>query len=163
MDLLQRTENIIAPSLESHGYDVVRIRLSGIKRPVLQIMIERLDGVSITVDDCAIVSRVVSVLLDQHDPIKGHYILEVSSPGLDRPLVKAKDFQRFCGNKITFKTRMPIEGRKNFKGYLESASEKEITVLLDVDSTGENVQIVVPLEDILSAKLDSEFSGNSEN
>lgn len=160
MNLISRIEELIAPSLAHHGYDIVRIQIGGLKRRVLQIMIERQDGVNITVDDCSIVSRMTSVLLDQHDPIEGQYVLEVSSPGLDRPLVKQKDYQRFVGSDIVLKTHIVIEGRKKFQGLLESVNDEGIVLYLGQDRDGSDVRVSVSFADIHSAKLYINFDAH---
>lgn len=111
-------ERLIAPHLEAMGYEVVRVQLSGGQRPRLQIMAERHDRVAINVDDCAEISKAVSALLDVDDPIAGSYTLEVSSPGIDRPLTRPDDFQRFAGFEAKLELRIPLEGRRRFRGTL---------------------------------------------
>lgn len=157
MDLLKRIEAIIEEPLTARGYSLVRVQLSGGNRKVLQIMVERLDESAITVDDCTTVSRLVSVLLDVQDPIKDPYILEVSSPGLERPLVKLKDYQRFCGQMVHVTTHQPISGRKRFQGHLTSANEQGITLELVPDSAVDLVTVHVELENIRAARLMLDF------
>ena len=94
----RQIEQMIEPSLAAMGYEIVRVHISGGHRPILQIMIERIDGREITVDDCADSSRAISALLDVEDPLPTAYELEVSSPGIDRPLTRPKDFERFAGH-----------------------------------------------------------------
>ena len=118
MDLPGRIESLIAPTIEAMGFAIVRVRLSGGNKPSLQVMAERLDGGSIVIDDCAAISRAVSAILDAEDPIAGPYSLEVSSPGIDRPLVRLGDFERFAGRQAKVKTGRPIDGRKRFQGRL---------------------------------------------
>jgi ribosome maturation factor RimP len=118
LDRAAAIERAIAPSLGAMGFEIVRLLLIGSHRPVLQIMIERVDRRGITVEDCAEVSRAVSALLDVEDPIIGAYTLEVSSPGLDRPLTRPEDFSRFAGFEAKLETRAPIAGRKRFRGRL---------------------------------------------
>jgi ribosome maturation factor RimP len=118
LDRAAAIERAIAPSLGAMGFEIVRLLLMGSHRPVLQIMIERADRRGITVEDCAEVSRAVSALLDVEDPIIGAYTLEVSSPGLDRPLTRPEDFARFAGFEAKLETRAPIAGRKRFRGRL---------------------------------------------
>lgn len=118
-DTAQRVERLIEPALTALGYALVRVALQGgAGRQTLQIMAERHDGVAMTVDDCADISRTISALLDVEDPIAGAYTLEVSSPGIDRPLVKAADFERFAGFEARIETVMPVSGRKRFRGRL---------------------------------------------
>ena len=153
VEFLKRIETIIEEPLAAQGYSVVRVQLSGGHRKVLQIMIERSDEKPINVDDCSTVSRLVSVLLDVQDPIKDPYILEVSSPGLERPLVKLRDYQRFCGQTVVVKTHQPINGRKTFQGRLTSAEENGITLDLLQVSEGESLSITLELNNIRAAHL----------
>ena len=118
MDKAAEIERIVAPALEAMGYGLVRVRLTGGHRPVLQIMVERNDARALTLDDCAEVSRAISALLDVEDPLPGAHSLEVSSPGIDRPLVKPQDFERFAGREAAVETRAPIDGRRRFRGRL---------------------------------------------
>lgn len=161
MDLQQKIENIIGTPLADRGYEIVRIQLSGQVRKTLQIMIERLDGVGVTVDDCAAVSRVTSVLLDQHDPISGAYTLEISSPGLARPLAKFKDFIRFQGNQVVIKTHQLIDGRKTFVGQLAGTNEKDMTIEVALAGIEEVLNVVIPFVDIKSARLHVDFDNLS--
>ena len=118
MDLPRRIETLIAPTIEAMGFAIVRVHVSGGNKPSLQVMAERSHGGSIVVDDCATISRAVSAILDAEDPISGAYTLEVSSPGIDRPLVRLGDFERFAGHQAKVKTGRPIDGRKRFQGRL---------------------------------------------
>ncbi len=118
LDIAAAVERLIAPSLAAMGYDLVRVATMGGHRPVLQVMIERLDQQGLNVDDCAEASRAISALLDVEDPIVGSYTLEVSSPGIDRPLVRPADFARFAGFEAKLETRAPVGGRKRFRGRL---------------------------------------------
>lgn len=163
MELLKRIEAIIEEPLAARGYTLVRIQLSGgAWRKVLQVMIERLDEVAITVDDCSTVSRIVSVLLDVSDPIKDPYVLEVSSPGLERPLVKARDFQRYCGQEVVVTTLTLIQGRKRFQGRLTSASENELTLDLEKAQIGESPHVIIPFASIRAAHLHVDFEKHKE-
>ena len=125
--------DIIEPVVEGLGYETVRILTIGDSNPVLQIMIEHQDyDKELTVDDCATVSRAISAVLDEKDPIKDKYTLEVSSPGLDRPLTKPEHFKRFKHYVIKLETIEPVEKRKRFKGTIEDVSAKgEITLKMD--------------------------------
>ena len=115
MDATALVEQLIAPTLEAMGYDLVRVRLSGGKqRRRLQVMAERIDESGMTVDDCADISRAVSVLLDTEDPIPGAYDLEVSSPGIDRPLTRPRDFERFAGHEAKSSCATPSTGGDGF-------------------------------------------------
>lgn len=113
-----RIEEMLAPALEAMGYGLVRLRLGGSGRRSLQVMIERADGSAVSVDDCARASEAISALLDVEDPIAGSYALEVSSPGIDRPLVRPGDFARFAGREARIETKRPIGGRRRFRGRL---------------------------------------------
>jgi ribosome maturation factor RimP len=144
-----RIEKLIAPSVEAMGYDLIRVRLAGTARPVLQIMAERPDG-TMNVDDCAAISRAVSAILDVEDPIAGEYELEVSSPGIDRPLVRLKDFERYCGFVAKIEAQEPLtsaNGQKRFRGQITSVDG----TLVHVDCDGGSVAI--EYDNIASAKL----------
>lgn len=145
--LTRQIEAIVAPSLEAMGFEVVRVRLTGGHAPTLQIMADRIDGTPINVDDCADISRHVSVLLDAKDPIKGAYTLEISSPGIDRPLVRPKDFERFAGFEAKLETKMPIDGRRRFRGRLGGLDDDAVRLTL---ADGE---VRIPFGDIERAKL----------
>ena len=111
-----RVREVITPALDSMGCELVRVQLSGDKRKTLQIMAERADGANMTVDDCAAISKEISALLDVDDPIRDAYSLEVSSPGIDRPLVRLKDFENYAGFDARVDMNFLVEGRKKFKG-----------------------------------------------
>jgi len=147
MDAAGRIEQIVTPSIEAMGYDVVRVQISGGQRPGVQIMAERADGAAMTVDDCADISHAVSALLDVEDPIAGPYTLEVSSPGIDRPLTRLKDFERFAGFEAKLESRIAVDGRKRFKGLLRGVEEGD--VLLDTEQGPARV----PFDNVLRAKL----------
>ncbi|MBN4016523.1 ribosome maturation factor RimP [Rhodospirillaceae bacterium AH-315-P19] len=111
-------EAMIAPSLESMGYEIVRVLFTGGGSPTLQVMAERRDGGGMTAENCAEMSRAISALLDVEDPIAGAYDLEVSSPGLDRPLVRREDFSKFAGRLVKIEAVRAIDGRRRFQGKL---------------------------------------------
>ena len=113
-----RVEGLIAQSLTEAGYELVRVATDSSKDQRLQIMIDRLDQQAVSVDDCAHVSKIISALLDSDDPITGPYNLEVTSPGIDRPLVKESDFERYAGFEVDLKTLEPVAGRSHFVGSL---------------------------------------------
>src|SRR6516165_9454833 len=113
-DLSGRIERLLAPSLEAMGYEIVRVQLSGGRSPTVQVMVDRQDGRPTTIDDCTSISRTASALLDVEDPLEGSYTLEVSSPGIDRPLVRPKDFERFAGFEVKAETSAPLDGRRRF-------------------------------------------------
>jgi len=148
MDICEKIEQEITPALRDMGYEVVRVALNGTESKVLQVMAERQDQIDMTVDDCADISRTVSALLDVADPFTGHYTLEVSSPGLDRPLLKAADYARFVGDEAKVELTHEINGRKRFKCRLKGLTEKN-EVLFDF----EGQEMRVPFADIAKAKL----------
>ena len=141
-------QDLLEPAITGLGYEVVRILTIGQKNPTLQIMIDRLDGKDITVEDCATVSRTISTVLDEKDPIKDQYSLEVSSPGLDRPLTKIEHFKRFSGYEVRIETAVEVEKRKRFKGVLGNVDEQN-RVHIDVDGT----YYAIAFDDICKAKL----------
>lgn len=157
MDVIKKIEDVVEGAIEHKGYHIVRIQLSGAQRPVLQIMIERQDNTPVVIEDCVLINRYVSVLLDQYQPLKGDYTLEVSSPGMDRPLVKPKDFIRFVGHLIHLKTTLAIGGRKKFFGLLESATETSITLVWDGAKEEGKISQEIQFDNIQSAKLHVDF------
>jgi ribosome maturation factor RimP len=142
-----KIEVMIAPSLEAMGYRVVRVAVTGGGRPTLQIMAERIDDKAMTVDDCADISRTVSALLDVADPIDTAYHLEVSSPGIDRPLVRREDFTRYAGFEAKVELNAPVAGRKRFRGKLLGV-EGDAVQLQTEDAT-----VALPLAAVTRAKL----------
>ena len=142
---------LIEPSLADLGYEIVRIRFRGDGRPVLQIMIDRSDGADVTVEDCTLASRTVSVLLDVADPITQAYELEVSSPGLDRPLTRAKDFQSFSGSEARIELKDAIEGRRRFRGRLLGVDGDVVRMVVPLDAV--ETEFELPFEAIEKAKI----------
>src|SRR5260370_39295524 len=114
-ELLRRIEDIVAPTIVGMGYELVRVAMSR-GGAILQIMIEPADGRAMDVEACAVVSRALSAVLDVEDPLPGSYTLEVSSPGIDRPLTRPKDYARWAGHIAPLETPQPVEGRRRFKG-----------------------------------------------
>jgi ribosome maturation factor RimP len=145
--LERRIESLISPTMESMGYGLVRVRLFGQQRLRLQVMIERLDEAPLDVDDCAEASRAISAVLDVDDPIVGSYTLEVSSPGIDRPLVRLADFTRFAGFAAKIELDAPIDGRRRFAGRLAGVNEDAVKL------TTETGEVALPYERIAKAKL----------
>jgi ribosome maturation factor RimP len=131
----RRLAGIVAPTIEGLGYELVRLRLMGGKRATLQIMAERPEG-GIEVDDCAKISRAVSAVLDVEDPISGEYVLEVSSPGIDRPLTRLKDFERYAGYEAKLETDELIDGRRRFKGVLAGVEDGEVLIEIPEGTIG---------------------------
>jgi ribosome maturation factor RimP len=142
-----RVEALLQPVLEAMGFDLVRVMVQGTVRTTLQVMAERRDGGAMTVDDCAEISRAVSALLDVEDPLPGSYTLEVSSPGIDRPLVRCRDFERFTGFEAKIETARPISGRKRFRGKLLGTTEAGVRISLGEGETE------LPFGEIHRAKL----------
>jgi ribosome maturation factor RimP len=142
-----KIETMIAPSLEAMGYRVVRVAMTGGRRATLQIMAERSDEQAMTVDDCADISRTVSALLDVADPITGAYTLEVSSPGIDRPLVRREDFARFAGFEAKIEMSELVAGRRRFRGKLLGVEGEAVQILVEGDT------IALPLAQVTRAKL----------
>ncbi|MGD1880525.1 MAG: ribosome maturation factor RimP [Kiloniellaceae bacterium] len=138
---------MIAPAIEAMGYDIVRVALSGGDRLCLQVMAERRTDGSMNVDDCAEISRAVAAILDVEDPIDSAYTLEVSSPGIDRPLTRLADFDRFAGFEARLETGQPVDGRKRFRGRLLGTRGGDIAMICD------DVEVAVPFEALHKAKL----------
>jgi len=147
-DATARVEQIVAPTLDGMGYELVRVQLlGGQQHSRLQIMAERADQQGMTVDDCANISRAVSALLDVEDPISGAYDLEVSSPGIDRPLTRARDFIRFAGNQAKIELRQAVDGQRRFRGVLKGVEDGQAVLETDKGVIG------LPITDIEKAKL----------
>ncbi|TGN62278.1 ribosome maturation factor RimP [Paracoccus liaowanqingii] len=146
----RRLAEIITPVIEDLGYELVRVRLQGGKTATLQIMADRPEG-GINVDDCAQISTAVSATLDVEDPIADNYYLEVSSPGIDRPLTRLKDFEAFEGYEARLDINQPIDGRKRFKGLLAGVEGDE--VLINIEDQGQTHTIGLYFDLLSDAKL----------
>ena len=146
----RRLAEIITPMIEDLGYELVRVRLQGGKTATLQIMADRPDG-GINVDDCAQISTAVSATLDVEDPIEDNYYLEVSSPGIDRPLTRLKDFASFEGYEARLDLNQAIDGRKKFKGTLAGVEGSE--VLINIEEQGQTHTIGLEFDLLSDAKL----------
>jgi ribosome maturation factor RimP len=145
-----RVAKLVEPVLEGMGFRLVRVKMSG---PTLQIMAERPDG-SFTIDDCEQASRAISPALDVEDVISSRYFLEMSSPGIDRPLVRAQDFERWAGHEAKIEMAVPQAGRKRFRGVLEGFADGEVRLFIDNPEGGaEKLLIGLPFADIGEAKL----------
>jgi ribosome maturation factor RimP len=137
---------LLQPLIEGLGYEFVGIEhSSNPKKPAVVIYIDRTEGIAI--EDCETVSREVAALLDVEDPIPGHYTLEVSSPGLDRPLFTAEQYARFAGEMAAVTVYAPVDGRRKFKGPILGAGENTITI----DQDG--VEVVLDLSNVVKARL----------
>lgn len=146
----RRLAAIVGPVIEGLGFELVRIRLMGGKTRILQIMADRPEG-GIEVDDCAAISTAVSAVLDVEDPIEENYVLEVSSPGIDRPLTRLKDFDMWVDYEARIETTELIDGRRRFKGVLQGTEGDE--VLIEIEEGGEALTIGLKFEWLSDAKL----------
>jgi len=147
-----RVASVVAPVLKGMGFRLVRVRLSGQNGLTLQIMAERNDG-TMTVEDCEEVSRAVSPALDVADPIEKAYHLEVSSPGIDRPLVRKSDFLAWAGHLVKLETSILVAERKRFRGRIAEAGENDVLIERDQPAYGEEPSVRVPYEAIAEARL----------
>src|SRR6185295_1749236 len=139
------------PVLIDMGFRLVRVAISGRNGTTVQIMAERPDG-TITVEECAEISRNLSPLLDAHDPLPGHYALEVSSPGIDRPLARVSDFETWAGYEAKIELKQPVSGRKRFRGVLEGVENGEVRIEVELDQLGRQV-VGLPVALIAEARL----------
>ncbi|GGO36323.1 ribosome maturation factor RimP [Gemmobacter aquaticus] len=146
----RRLADIISPVIEGLGFELVRIRLMGGKTRTLQIMVDRPEG-GIEVDECATCSTAISAVLDVEDPIEDNYILEVSSPGIDRPLTRLKDFDMWVEYEARLETTELIDGRRRFKGILQGTEGDE--VLIEIEEGGETLTIGLKFDWLSDAKL----------
>ena len=147
--VVERVSALVEPAIAALGYELVRVHMSGSQHQTLQIMAERADRRDMTIEDCTSISHHVSALLDVEDPIAGAYSLEVSSPGLDRPLTRPQDYTRFAGYEVTVETQRPVDGRKRFRGKLIGLEGETISM------TGEKKDEIfaIPLGEVTKAKL----------
>ena len=147
MDLIETVIKTIEPALTDMGYELVRVTVQGKELQTLQVMAERLDRKEMGLDDCTKISRTTSALLDVADPFPGKWVLEVSSPGIDRPLVKLSDYDRFKGEHAKIELNTEVDGRRRFKGVLKGI--KGQNVVLDF----EEKELQFPFNQIQHAKL----------
>jgi ribosome maturation factor RimP len=144
---LPRIVELVEPTVEAMGYRLVRLVINPGRAPRLQVMVERTDDAPLGLDDCAEVSRALSAVLDVEDPIEGSYTLEVSSPGIDRPLTRAADFERFAGYEASVELTDPIEGQRRFKGRILGRNGEAVRM------AGLEREVALPLRLIRRAKL----------
>ncbi len=145
-----RVAALVEPVLQDMGFRLVRVKMSG---PTLQVMAERPDG-TFSIEDCEKVSRAISPMLDVEDVIATRYQLEVSSPGIDRPLVRPRDFERWVGHEAKIEMAVPVAGRKRFRGHLEGFHDGEVRLYIDNPDGGKEPLLVgVPFADIGEARL----------
>jgi ribosome maturation factor RimP len=147
-----RVSAVAAPVLQGMGYRLVRIKISAEAGCTVQVMAERPDG-SMQIEDCEAVSRALSPVLDIADPIDRAYRLEVSSPGIDRPLVRRSDFERFTGHLVKIEMAIAHEGRKRFRGILASVEGGAVRLHRDDVKAGEEREVLLVMEDIAEARL----------
>jgi ribosome maturation factor RimP len=148
----RRLAEIIGPVIEGMGFELVRVRLMGGKSKTVQIMADRPDG-HIEVDDCAEISTMVSAVLDVEDPIDDQYTLEVSSPGIDRPLTRLKDFEAWEGYEAKIETTEMIDGRRRFKGVLAGIEGDEVLIEVDEGTIGLNFDWLSDAKLVLTDEL----------
>jgi ribosome maturation factor RimP len=142
---------LVEPVLEDLGYRLVRVEVSGRDGKTVQIMAERHDG-SMTIDDCEAISRTLSPLLDAHDPLHESYRLEVSSPGIDRPLVRTSDFEDWIGYEAKIELKEPLEGRKRFRGRLAGFTEGAVRLETELGQ-GRHQIVALPVRLVAGARL----------
>lgn len=147
MNIEQKIESIIEPTITDLGLEIVKLTFLNDESNTLQILLDRINRTPIDVDDCAKASRAVSAILDVEDPITKEYVLEVSSPGIDRPLTKLEHFDRFVGFDVKVEITEMIDNRKRFRGILKGTEGSDIIVTID------NEDYKVPFDMLLKAKL----------
>jgi ribosome maturation factor RimP len=147
-----RVSAVAGPVLQQLGYRLVRIKISGEAGCTVQIMAERPDG-SMLIDDCEAVSRALSPVLDIADPIDRAYRLEISSPGIDRPLVRRSDFERHAGHLVKIEMAVAHQGRKRFRGILAGVEDAAVRIRRDDIAAGEEADVLLTMEDIADARL----------
>lgn len=148
LPLEARIASLIEPSLADMGYELVRVTVLGRDRPTVQVMADRQDGALIGVEDCERISRRIGAVLDVEDPLPGAWSLEVSSAGIDRPLVRTKDWERFAGHQARVEMIVPVDGRKRFTGVVLGADEQAARLRLD-----DGAEVSLPRADVRRAKL----------
>src|SRR6202161_2303904 len=146
-----RVAAIVEPVLAELGYRLLRVRISGSAGCTVQIMAERPDG-SMAIEDCELASRVLSPVLDVADPIEGAYQLEISSPGIDRPLVRLSDFDRYAGHVAQVEMTVPVDGRRRFRGQLLGTEGESVRVRRN-DATPDGIDDLLRIDDMMDAKL----------
>jgi ribosome maturation factor RimP len=150
--LSARVAAIAEPVIEDLGYRLVRVKVSGADGCTVQVMAERPDG-SMTVEDCEAISRALSPVFDVADPIDRAYRLEISSPGLDRPLVRKSDFDRYAGHLARIEMEVPVQGRKRFRGLLAGTEDETARLQRDDVPEGEDPVVLLPIAEMSEAKL----------
>jgi ribosome maturation factor RimP len=147
-----RVALIVGPALAALGYRLVRVRISGAAGQTVQIMAERSDG-TMNIEDCELASRALSPVLDVADPIEGPYRLEISSPGIDRPLVRRSDFDRYAGHAAHVEMLVPIDGRRRFRGELAGTDGDCVRLRRSDAAAGEPLEVLLRIDDMMEARL----------
>jgi ribosome maturation factor RimP len=147
-----RIARLLEPVIEDVGYRLVRVKVSSANGATVQIMAERPDG-TMGVEDCEAVSRAISPVLDVEDPIESAYSLEVSSPGIDRPLVRASDFERWRGHEAKIEMAVPVAGRKRFRGMIEAATDGVAEIALTGVKEGQPDTALLRIDEMAEARL----------
>ncbi|MBV9251813.1 MAG: ribosome maturation factor RimP [Acetobacteraceae bacterium] len=146
--LESRIAAIVKPSLAHLGYELVRVAVLGRERPTVQIMVDRTDGANITVEDCEQLTHHLGAVLDVEDPMPGAWTMEISSAGIDRPLTRVKDWNRFAGHLARAEMFVPIQGRKRFSGIVLGADDSQGRLRLE-----DGTEIALPFQNLRRAKL----------
>jgi len=147
-----RVAALVEPVLADLGYRLVRVRVSGLAGCTVQIMAERPDG-TMMIEDCETASRALSPVLDAADPIEGAYRLEISSPGIDRPLVRRSDFDRYAGHMAQVEMSAPIAGRRRFRGKLNGTEGECVRLRCDDTTSPEGAEVLLRIDDMMEARL----------
>ena len=142
-----KIKSLIDPIIASLGYELIQIQIFHESTRRLQIMVERQDGADLTVEDCSMISKEISIILDVNDPIEGNYLLEVSSPGIDRPLFQLKDFKKYAGFDVRVDMNNLFQGRKKFKGKLTGIEGDNVSIRINEET------YMLPISEIQKAKL----------
>ena len=143
-----RLAGIVTPTIVDLGYELVRVAVMGREQPTVQIMAERADGVAMSVEDCETISRAAGAVLDVEDPIQGNWTLEVCSPGIDRPLTRVKDWNRFAGHQARMEVDVPIDGRRRFAGVILGADAENARLRLE-----DGTEVALPMDQLRRARL----------
>ena len=147
-----RVAAIAEPVLAELGYRLVRVRVSGAEGCTVQIMAERPDG-TLAIEDCELASRTLSPVLDANDPIESAYRLEISSPGIDRPLVRRSDFDRYAGHVARIEMLAPIDGRRRFRGEILGTQGDDVRLRSDEPAADQISEVLLPIEEMMEARL----------
>jgi ribosome maturation factor RimP len=147
-----RVAALVEPVLAELGYRLVRVRVSGLAGCTVQIMAERPDG-TMSIEGCETASRALSPVLDAADPIEGAYQLEISSPGIDRPLVRRSDFDRYAGHMAHVEMQAPIDGRRRFRGELNGTEGDCVRLRCSDAAIPEGTDVLLPIDDMMEARL----------